>query len=38
VEIIVNTIVKILWSLVSDPHEGKSLGVCDELPWDVVFT
>ncbi len=30
-EIIVNTIVEILWFLVSDPHKGESLSMCDEL-------
>jgi len=38
VEVIVNTIVEILWSLVSDPHKGKILGACDKLPLSVVFT
>ncbi len=32
-----NIIVKTLQSLVSDPHEGKSLYMCDKLPWGVVF-
>jgi hypothetical protein len=34
----VNTIVKILYSLVSDPHKGKCLNACDDLPWGVVLT
>jgi hypothetical protein len=35
VKIIIDTIVKILWSLMSGPNKGESLGVCDELSFEI---